>query len=87
MSKFIKFTNYVLNTNNIYGIAVKPNKYHIHIIGRRLDGYSWSFAGFGFGNLSSHSAEIEICKVEHSADYKILSDWIEKIENNVKSSQ
>jgi len=78
MSKFIKFTNFILNTNNIHKIVIKPNKYYIHIVSKNFDGFSWNFAGFGIGNISSYSAEIEVCETKHSIDYKILSDWIDK---------
>jgi hypothetical protein len=43
-----------------------------------FDGKSISVAGFGIGSISSHNAEIEVCKVKHSIDYKIISDWIDK---------
>lgn len=78
MSKFIKLTNVIINTNNIHAIIIKPNKYTIHITSKYFDGFSWSFAGFGAGSISSFSSEIEVCKNEHSMDYKIVSDWIDK---------
>ena len=76
MSKFIKLTNYIINTNNIHGIQIKPNKYYIYIVGKSMRGNSWNFAGFGFGEISTYTSEIEICEKNHSIDYKILSDWI-----------
>lgn len=78
MSKFIKFTNFILNTNNIHRIIITPNKYNIHIITKELSGSGWNIFGFGIGNISSYSSEIEVCETKHSIDYKILSDWIDK---------
>lgn len=78
MSKFIKLTNFIINTNNIYSIIIKPDKYTIHITGKSFDGFSWSFAGFGSGSISSFTSEIEVCKNKNSMDYKIVSDWIDK---------
>jgi hypothetical protein len=78
MSRFIKLTNFIINTNNIHSIIIKPNKYTIHITSKQFDGYSWSFAGFGAGSISSFTSEIEVCKNEHSIDYKIVSDWIDR---------
>jgi hypothetical protein len=77
MSKFIKLTNFIINANNIHSIIIKPDKYTIHIVSKSFDGFSWSFAGFGSGSISSFTSEIEVCKNEHSIDYKKISDWID----------
>ncbi len=75
MPKFIKLTNFIINTNYIYSIVKKPNKYYIHLMSNRFDGY---YVGvFGFGNISSFDPEIEVCEIKHSSDYKIISDWID----------
>lgn len=77
MSKFIKLTNYIINTNSIYSIIIKPDKYIINITAKSFNGFSWSFAGFGSGSITSFTSEIEVCEKEHSNDYKIVSDWID----------
>jgi len=79
MSKFIKLTNFLLNTNDIHKIVIQPNKYYIYIIGKKIDGFNWSIGAFGLGNISSYTSEIEVCETKHSIDYKIVSDWINKI--------
>ena len=78
MSKFIRLTNFLLNTNYIHKIVIKPNKYHIHIVNKQIYGHNWAIAGFGFGNISSYNYEIEVCKMTHSIDYITVSDWISK---------
>ena len=78
MAKFIKLTNFLVNTNNIYKIDITPNRYNIHIITKALSGSGWNMFGFGFGTMSSYTSEIEVCETKHSTDYKILSDWIDK---------
>ncbi len=35
MSKFLKLTNFVLNTNDIHKIIIQPNKYCIHIASKK----------------------------------------------------
>jgi len=35
MSKFIKLTNILFNTNDIHKIVIQPNKYLIHIVGKK----------------------------------------------------
>jgi hypothetical protein len=79
MSKFIKLTNFVFNTNDLHKIVIQPNKYYIHIVGKKIDGFIWSIGGFGFGNISSFTYEIEVCETKHPTDYKIVSNWISKI--------
>jgi hypothetical protein len=76
MSKFIKFTNFILNTNDIHKIVIQPNKYYIHIVSKHIYGFNWGIIGMGLGNVSSYTSEIEVCETKHSTDYKILSDWI-----------
>jgi hypothetical protein len=77
MSKFLKLTNFLLNTNDIHKIVIQPNKYYIHIVGKKIDGFTWGVGGFGLGNISSYTSEIEVCKTNHSIDYKIVTDWID----------
>lgn len=76
MSKFLKLTNFIFNTNDIHKIVITPGKYCIHITGKQLDGFSWGIGGFGLGKLSSNSSEIHVCETNHATDYKIVSEWI-----------
>jgi hypothetical protein len=76
MSKFIKLTNLIINTNYIQSIVIKPNKYYINVAINKFDGSQWSVTGFGMGTISSYNNEIEVCETKHSSDYKILNDWI-----------
>ena len=78
MSKFLKLTNFLLNTNDIHKIVIQPNKYCFHIVSKKMDGFNWCFGGFGLGNISSYTYEFEVCETNHSTDYKIVTDWIDK---------
>lgn len=79
MSRFIRLTHTVLNTNAIHKIIIEPTKYYI--ITKKMDGFSWRFAGSGMGSISSNDrCEITVCEKEHPNDYKIISDWISKLE-------
>ncbi len=75
MSRFMKLTNILINTNDIYKIIIQPNKYHIYICSKEFIGFNF----IGIGYISSNSSEIEVCEIKHSIDYKIVSDWINKI--------
>jgi hypothetical protein len=76
MSKFIKLTGMILNTNDIHKIIINPNKYYICVASKKVEGFSWNFNGFGLGFISSYTAQIEVCETNHPTDYKIVSDWI-----------
>jgi hypothetical protein len=77
MSKFLKLTKILLNTNDIHKIVIQPNKYCIHIVSKNINGFTWGIGGFGLGNISSYTSEIEVCKTNNSTDYKIVTDWID----------
>jgi len=77
MSRFLRLTTFLLNTNDIHQIVIQPNKYYIMI--KKIDGFNTSIAGFGMGWIHSTTSNIEICETKHSMDYKIVSDWISKI--------
>ena len=72
MSKFIKFTNMLLNTNDIHKIVIQPNKYNIHILKRKINGFNWTIFS------SSYTNEMEVCKTKSPINYEILTDWISK---------
>ena len=80
MSKFIKLTNILLNTNNINKILIKPNKYFIYIMNNEINGFMWIVGRFWLGNISTYntSSEIEVCETKHPIDYKIVSERISK---------
>jgi hypothetical protein len=77
MSKFLRLTNFLFNTNDIHKIVIKPNKYYIHIVSKNIYGFYWGIGYFGLGNISSCTSEIEVCETNHSTDYKIVTDWIQ----------
>lgn len=77
MSKFLKLSHIILNTNHIQSIVVKPNTYYIRIMTNKLYGSNFCIAGFGLGNITSHNSEIEVCANKHPTDHKIVSDWID----------
>jgi hypothetical protein len=79
MSKFIKLTNFLINTNNIHSILIQPNKYVIQIVSKKINGFNVGV----FGYISSVTSEIEVCEKKHSSDYKIVTDFISKNDKNV----
>jgi hypothetical protein len=78
MSKFIKLSNVILNIKDIHKIVIKQDKYYIHTVSKKLDGFSWNIGLFGIGKISSHTSEIEVCKDKNLNDYITISHWISK---------
>lgn len=78
MSKFLKLTSFLLNVNDIHKIVIHPNKYYIHIVSKKINGSNVNIYHFGMGIISSYTSEIEVCKIKHSTDYEIVTDWISK---------
>jgi len=78
MSRFIKLTNMIFNTNDIHKIIIEPNKYYIYIISKEVNGFHWNIGIAGSGHIRSCTSYIEVCKIKHYTDYKIVSNWISK---------
>jgi len=76
MTRFLKLTNMILNTNDIHKILIEPNKYYIRVMSKKNDGFLWLLAGSGVGGISSFYEEIEVCQTKHTIDYKIVTEWI-----------
>jgi hypothetical protein len=76
MSNFIKLTSVLINISKVSRIEIHNNKYCIHVIDEKLDGF-WLFtSGYLVSNKDKH---IEICKEQHPIDYKNLTEWINKL--------
>jgi hypothetical protein len=80
--KFIKLSNIVINTSKITAINMSDNKYLIHVLHVDVYGLFVSFSGGGFGNISSGSNTVTICKEKNLSDYTIITNWI-----NMKTKQ
>ena len=76
MSNFIKLTSVLINISKVSWIEIHNNKYCIHVIDEKLDGF-WLFTS-GY-LVSNKDKQIEICKEQHPIDYKNLTDWINKL--------
>lgn len=74
MSKFLKLTSIIINKNYIHNINVAKNdKIVIKMMRNESDG----FFLLGNGTMWSENTTINLCKIEHANDYKIVTDWIE----------
>ena len=76
MSRFLKLTKSIINANQIRIIDFnKPNKYEIHLVSKEIYGYTV----FGTGTIESYEPYITVCQEKQPEDYKIVSDWIQKL--------
>jgi hypothetical protein len=80
MSRFLKLTKFLFNTTDILQIVIEPNKYFIHLRASNFSGNMWQAGMIGFGTISTDRHVIEVCETAHSADYKIVSEWISSLD-------
>lgn len=80
MSKFLKFTNAVININKIAYIEAMTDSYKIGI------DTSPQFSGFsvyGTGFVNSTPNYITVCKKKDPVDYNILTKFINDIPDQI----
>ena len=73
MSRFLKLTNIIINKNVIQHIDINKDKFIIHLMTNKTDG----FFIFGGGSSHSYNTEVEVCKTKHLSDYNTVTDWID----------
>ncbi len=74
-SNFLKLSHLIINTKYIHYIQVKEHKYVIDC----FNGVAGMLIG-GTGGLKTESFQVKICKKEDPENYKIVEDWIKRIE-------
>jgi hypothetical protein len=75
MNNFIKFSTVIINTSKIKSIEIKEGIYSLTLTTNTFDG----FMLFSSGYLKTINDTFTICEKQHPVDYKILTDWINKI--------
>ena len=80
MSKFLKLTNYLINTRYITMICMYKGEYHIKI-GKSVSSSIQGFTILGSGTILRDNTNIIIKEKEHPENYKIVTDWIKKNED------
>lgn len=78
MTRFLKLTTMLLNTNDIHKIIINPNKYVIHIESKKFEGLMGFIIPFGIARQLSYVEELEVCETKDPIDYKMVSEWIDK---------
>jgi hypothetical protein len=75
MSKFLKLTSLILNTNHISRVIAKQNLYEIHLMNYGSNGFHL----MGTGSLCNSVDVYQVCSETHTNDYKKVSDWIHSL--------
>jgi len=75
MSRFLKLSKCVINTQLIRYILIKPTKYAFKLMSGSVQGY-WMF---GSGSISTDNPYIIVCEKEDPEDFKIVSKWINNV--------
>ena len=75
MSRFLKLTNIIINTNFIQHIDnnINKDKLVIHLMTNKMN----CFFILGGGLSKSYNTEVEVYKTKNLSDYKIVTDWID----------
>jgi len=73
MSRFLKLSNLIINKNVIQYIHINKDKFIIHLMSNKTDG----FLIFGTGSFKSYYTEVEVCKTKNFIDYKTVTYWID----------
>jgi hypothetical protein len=77
MHSFIKLTSMMLNTSKINKITIDNHKYYVYMNNNNTSAFMFFLSGFTISNTDI----IEICKYTNYADYTIMTDWMERINN------
>jgi len=78
MSKFIKFSNRIVNTAFIRYVDIDKTaqKYTLHLGNTHMNG---AFI-LGSGAISSQESQVYATKTEHPKSYATIEKWIESLE-------
>ena len=77
MSKFIKFSNRIVNTAFIKYVNVETDKYTMHLASNAITGSSI----LGSGHIASHDYIIFATKTEHPESYATIDKWVKSLES------
>ena len=76
-SRFLRFTNLLINVNQIRRIDINPGAYKIHLIPSEISGFTL----VGTGSFQSSAETYTATEKVNTIDYKLISDWLENEKN------
>jgi hypothetical protein len=75
MSRFLKLSNCIINTQLIRYVLIEPAKYEFKLMSGELSG-AWML---GSGSVSTDNSHLVICKTSAPEDFKTVSEWVEEL--------
>lgn len=77
MSRFLKFSNRLVNTAFIKRVDIEPDKYTLVLASNPHTG----IAMLGSGFIKSYEDIVWASKLDHPDSYKVIDDWIKHMPN------
>jgi hypothetical protein len=77
MSRFLKFSNRLVNTAFIKRVDIEPDKYTLFL----ANSYHTGIIMFGTGLMRPQDDIVWASKIDHPESYKIIDDWINHMPN------
>lgn len=74
MSRFLKLSKFVINTQLIRYVEIKPAQYNIKFIAGKFEGFSI----LGCGHIESYDSYINVGEKDDPVDFKIVTEWIKE---------
>ena len=75
MSRFLKLSKCVINTQLIRYVKIEPTKYEFKLMSGTLDGF-WML---GSGSIRTDNSYVIVCEKKDPEDFKIVSKWINNV--------
>jgi hypothetical protein len=73
MNKFIRLSTRIINPRHIEQILVSNEKYTIHLVNHKLDG----FFMFASGGLNTDDNSFQVCRNKNPTDYDTIRRFID----------
>ena len=74
MSRFLKLSKCVINTQLIRYVLIEPTKYEFKLMSGTLSG-AWLM---GSGSISTDNSQVIVCEKESPGDFKSVTEWIKE---------
>jgi len=74
MSRFLKLSKCVINTQLIRYVLIEPAKYEFKLMSGELSG-TWML---GSGSVSTDNSHLTVCEKDSPTDFKSVTEWIKE---------
>lgn len=78
-SKWIKFSNRVVNTAHISHIDISPERISLHINNALHQGSGWGSTFFGFFSFKPVNYEVYVDRKDNEVAFQMVKEWIDRL--------